>query len=77
MVSYEHSRLCFKAMLIEPLAMKEVFEVRTSEGTFSMTKEDFYRDFSNVVDSRSYKEDGIYHYRKVPKKAMAYLVVNQ
>jgi hypothetical protein len=43
--------------------------VKTPEGTFRMTKADFYQVFDNVVNSRSYKEKGLYHYPKTPEKA--------
>lgn len=38
------------------------------------TKAEFYRDFSNVVKTKSYKEDGIYHYSVTPKRALSYLI---
>ena len=59
---YGYSRLCFKADEIEPLADGDAFEVVTPEGRFVMTKRDFYRVFSNVVRTRSYIDDRIYHY---------------
>src|SRR5262249_46286006 len=73
-VMYEFSRLCFKADIIEPLSDQESFRVITPGGTFQMTKADFYRDFANVVKSRSYREGGIYHYPTVPQKALRYRV---
>ena len=44
----------------------------TPEGTFRMTKADFYRDFAGVVRTASYREKGIYHYPKVPRSAVRY-----
>jgi hypothetical protein len=38
-----------------------------------MTKADFYRDFSNVAKSMSYRERGVYHYPTTPHKALKYL----
>lgn len=38
-----------------------------------MSKADFYEAFSNVVNTKSYKERGIYHYPKTPNKALQYL----
>ena len=73
-VSYDFSRLCFKADVIEPLRDKDSFRVVTPVGTFQMTKREFYQDFANVVRSRSYQEGGIYHYPTVPQKALKYLV---
>jgi hypothetical protein len=72
-VSYRYSRLCFKAKVIEPLAMHDTFEVVTLEGTFRMTKAEFYRDFANVVRSKSYLVGGIYHYRSPPLVALKFL----
>jgi hypothetical protein len=66
---YEATRLLFKASVIEPLNDSDVFMVKTPEGTFRMTRADFYQVFDNVVNSRSYKEKGLYHYPKTPEKA--------
>lgn len=71
--SYEFSRLGFKADVIEPLGKKDRFRIITPEGTFEMTKADFYRDFANVVSSASYRDRGLYHYPRTPKKALRYL----
>jgi hypothetical protein len=71
---YRFSRLCFKADVIEPPGEQDVFEVATPHGTFRMTKAKFYADFPNVVASSSYREGRIYHYPKVPKVALKYLV---
>lgn len=72
-VEYKFSRLCFKADIIEPLNEDDVFIVHTPEGSFQMSKADFYEAFSNVVNTKSYKERGIYHYPKTPNKALQYL----
>jgi hypothetical protein len=72
-VSYEFSRLGFKADMIEPLRDSDEFEIRTPEGSFVMTKRDFYRDFANVARSMSYRKRGLYHYPKTPEKALKYL----
>ena len=71
-VTYESTRLLFKADVIEALRPGDRFRVKTPEGTFEMTKADFYRVFDNVVRSRSYSERGIYHYPVVPAKANAF-----
>lgn len=71
--SYEFSRLGFKADLIEPLGPFDRFRIITPEGTFEMTKAEFYRDFANVVRSMSYRERGLYHYPATPEKALKYL----
>ena len=73
--TYKFSRLCFKRDVIEALGPHESFRVETPVGTFEMRKADFYRVFPNVVKSRSYAEDGIYHYRKLPSQAEEFRVV--
>jgi hypothetical protein len=73
-VSYKFSRLCFKADLIEPLGESDSFCVDTPEGPFLMTKREFYRFFSNVVQTRSYRDNRIYHYPRTPQKALPFLV---
>jgi hypothetical protein len=72
--TYEFSRLCFKRDVIEALAPQDAFRVVTPVGTFQMTKADFQRVFSNVAESRSYLEDGIYHYPKLPSRAEEFRV---
>lgn len=67
--TYSFSRLCFRREVIEPLGANDPFRVVTPVGTFQMTKAEFYREFGNVVESRSYSEDGLYHYPKLPAKA--------
>ena len=71
--TYWHKRLCFKADVIERLAMDDVFRVVTPEGTFRMTKAEFYRAFPNVVASASYQHSRIYHYPTIPKGAWSFL----
>jgi hypothetical protein len=73
-VSYRHTRLCFKADQIEPLPMDGAFRVTTNVGIFQMTKAEFYRDFANVVQTRSYRAPGGYHYPSIPKAALRYRV---
>src|SRR6266850_3785369 len=67
--TYEFSRLCFKRDVIEALAPNDSFRVITPSGVFQMTRNDFYRVFPNVTQSRSYLTDGIYHYPKLPSRA--------
>ncbi len=73
-VTYNFSRFCFKANLIEPLENDQAFRVVTPKGTFQMTKAEFHKAFPKVVVSKSYAENGIYHYPAVPKSAMPYLL---
>jgi hypothetical protein len=74
MAKYEFTRLCFKAEIIEPLSLDDRFCVVTPEGNYGMTKREFYETFPNVVESRSYQVDKIYHYRMTPQKAIRFKV---
>jgi len=67
--TYNFSRLCFRREVIEPLGQNDPFRVVTPVGTFQMTKSEFYREFKNVVGSKSYSQNGIYHYPTLPAKA--------
>lgn len=72
-VGYEFGRLCFKADVIEQLNINDAFIVHTPEGSFQITKALFYKRFANVLKTKSYKERGIYHYPKIPTKALIFL----
>lgn len=67
-VTYDSSRFCFKRQRIEELAPQDQFRMITPVGVFQMSKADFYREFPNVVASKSYKA-GVYNYPKLPSKA--------
>lgn len=69
---YKFSRLCFRADMIEPLDWDDTFCVITPKGCFAMTKREFYKAFLNVVESVSYRQNGIYHYSKTPQKALRF-----
>ena len=58
---YRASRLTFKRDVIEALVEGEVFRIITPVGTFAMTRADVYRVFPKMVQTRSYREQGIYH----------------
>jgi hypothetical protein len=73
-VTYKVSRLLFKASVIEPLELHQRFRIVTPVGSFEMTKADFYRTFSNVIRTASYREGGTYHYPIVPRVALQFLV---
>ena len=72
-VDYNYNRFCFKADIIEALDDNDIFIMRTPDGTFQMTKAEFYNIFSNVVESDSYQNGRIYHSKKPPKKALQFL----
>lgn len=73
-VAYRATRLTFKADLIEPLSDDGVIEVSTPDGCFRFTKAEFYAEFSNVVNSESYRVQRNYNYSKLPKKALRFKV---
>ncbi len=72
--TYQYSRLTFKRDIIEPLAWSDEFRVITRDGTFQMSKAEFYEHFPGVVKSRSYQESGYYNYSPVPTKARRFLI---
>ncbi len=72
MVTYTFSRLGFRADIIEPLNDDESFEIVTPDGTYVMTKGQFYDTFANVTKTMSYRERGLYHYPTIPQKALRY-----
>ena len=74
MVSYQFSRLGFRADVIEPLGDDDEFQVVSPVGTFRMTKAQFYSTFANVVRTMSYWERGLYYYPTVPAKAERFRV---
>lgn len=72
-VEYSFKRFCFKADVIESLEDNDIFVMHTPDGIFQMTKAEFYRVFSNVVESDSYQTGRVYHSKQPPKKAMRFL----
>jgi hypothetical protein len=73
-VTYSYPRLCFKADLIEPLDMDDKFCVVTPEGTFAMSKREFYATFKGVVASKSYQVNRVYHFPRIPERALRFKV---
>ena len=72
---YYSNRLIFYRDIIEPLGDNDIFECITPEGTFAMSKKDFYRVFSNVANNVTcYIHDGKYSYSKTPEKARQFLI---
>ena len=69
-----YSRFCFKADVIEPLGMDDSFCIETKEGTFVMTKAEFYKTFPKVLETKSYKQAKVYHYPKPPKRAWQFKI---
>lgn len=74
--TYKFSRFCFKASVIEPLQMNDVFTMITPPGNFKMTKADFYSVFPRIRESRSYREKGIHHFPQIPKSAEQFRTTN-
>ena len=74
-VTYENSRLCFLREKIDPLNSNDAFQIKThNDGTFIFTKDEFEKTFENVIQSRSYREKGIYHYPTPPSKALRFRI---
>ena len=76
--TYSSTRLLFKRDEIEKLSWEDKIRIYSSNDrqTYEMTKREFYDVFSNVVKTKSYKENGIYHYHKTPAKAFRFIVQN-
>jgi hypothetical protein len=68
-VTYQASRLTFKRDVIEPLDESDSFQVVTPDGTFRMTKAEFYSTFPNVPLTKSYRQTGVYNYATLPRAA--------
>ena len=73
-VSYRASRFTFISKHIETLTSDQAFRMITNDGTFQMTKADFYRDFAAVTQTDSYRLQGRYNREKPPKAALVYQV---
>ncbi len=74
-VEYFFCRLCFNADVIEPLEENDSFVVHTPEGTFKLTKTEFYNTFPNVVKTKSYRERRLYHYKHIPKRIRPFQII--
>ena len=75
---HSSTRLTFKKDIIEPLSDNDYYINDISGiGIFKITKKDFYKDFSNVVISSSYKEKGYYNYCLFPQKGYKYLIADK
>ena len=66
---YTATRLTFKRDEIERLKPSGLIIIHTLDGTFEMTKAEFYETFHSVVESKSYRDNGNYNYPKTPEKA--------
>ena len=71
-VTYTAARLTFYRDIIEPLRPEQSFTIECRDGTFTMTKRDFYDVFGNVAESHAYRDQGNYNYSKTPEKAFAF-----
>lgn len=74
MKNYSSTRLLFRRSVIEGLAEGEKFQIVTPQGTFELTRQEFEFEFPNVVESRSYRLKGIYHYPRTPQRALRFLI---
>ena len=68
-VAYRASRLTFKRDVIEPRDDNDSFQVVTPDGTFKMTKAEFYSTFPNVPLTKSHRQIGTYNYATAPRVA--------
>ena len=75
LTTYRYSRVCFLARYIEPLSADQAFRMETPDGVFQMSKADFQRDSPNVVSSKSYQDDKLYHREKPMKAILRYRVL--
>ena len=77
-VSYASTRLLFRKDKIEPMKWEDKMRIFASNDncTYEMTKKEFYQVFSNVVKTKSYLNNGIYHYVKTPSKAFQFISYN-
>ena len=74
-VCYSYNRLIFFRDIIESLKDDDMFACKTPEGTYAMSKKDFYRVFANVANNITcYQQDGKYSYSTTPSKAKQFLI---
>jgi hypothetical protein len=74
-VEYRATRLLFRRSVIDPLPANGIFRVVTRDhGTFQFTRAEFERVFDNIIDTVSWKRDGIYHMARPPKKALPFRI---
>lgn len=76
---YTSTRLTFRRAIIDQMNDDDILIINVinaqnpnNEGTFIMTKTQFYETFDNVVRSVSYNRDGNYNYRTTPQEAEIY-----
>lgn len=76
MLEYTATRLTFKRDEIEALNENDYFKVYVTNdnASYKMTKKEFYETFDNVVNSKSYKENGNYNYPITPNSALKYIL---
>ena len=76
MLVYTSTRLTFKRDEIEALGEDDYFKIHvTNDNTsFKMKKKEFHDTFSNVINTKSYREFGNYNYKKTPDKALKYII---
>lgn len=73
-LEYSYSRLCFKADIIESLDENDSFVVHTPDGTFQLTKAEFYRTFPKVPLTKSYKDRRLYSCKYPPKRILPFMI---
>lgn len=73
--TYRYTRLCFIREKIDPLGPEDSFRIICDDGIFQMTKNEFYEVFNNVIATRSYKANGLYHSPSPPRKAKQFKIL--
>jgi hypothetical protein len=66
--------LTFKADVIEPLEMDTAFQIDTPDGSYVMTKRQFYEVFPRIPMSRSYRESRVYSFPSPPDRAVRFRI---
>ena len=72
--AYGATRFTLKRDVIESLGPGEVVRIETPSGGFELTKAQVYEAFPRAVQSRSYREGGVYHWPRVPRAAERFRV---
>lgn len=70
---WETPRLTFYKHRIEPLRGKQSFEITIDgHGVYEISKDDFQKDFNDVIMNSQYRTEGIFTYAEIPDKMMKY-----
>jgi hypothetical protein len=71
---WQSPKLTFYRHRIGPLRSQDRFAVTVSGvGEFVMSRDEFEREFNEVIMSKGYRQEGFYSYSKPPEHAMKFL----